>query len=81
MEISEAELRALVREAIARRGLAPDVAAPASMHKLAAGDHANCGSHPSHGRFLFVASGDDGACLIEPAVRCSHCGYCQSFGH
>ena len=23
----------------------------------------------------------DGACLIEPAVRCNHCGYCQSYGH
>jgi hypothetical protein len=29
-----------------------------------------------------VAGGDaDGACLIEPAVRCTHCGYCQSYGH
>jgi len=23
----------------------------------------------------------DGACLIEPTVRCNHCGYCQSYGH
>lgn len=23
----------------------------------------------------------DGACLIEPAVRCNHCGYCLSYGH
>ncbi len=27
-------------------------------------------------------SGDeDGACLIEPSVRCNHCGYCLSLGH
>jgi hypothetical protein len=24
---------------------------------------------------------DDGACIIEPSVRCSHCGYCVSYGH
>ena len=23
----------------------------------------------------------DGACLIEPSVRCNHCGYCLSYGH
>jgi len=23
----------------------------------------------------------DGACIIEPSVRCNHCGYCQSYGH
>ncbi len=29
-----------------------------------------------------VRGGDaDGACLIEPTVRCTHCGYCQSYGH
>jgi hypothetical protein len=24
---------------------------------------------------------DEGACVIEPAVRCNHCGFCQSYGH
>ena len=24
---------------------------------------------------------DDGMCVIEPAVRCNHCGFCQSYGH
>ena len=38
--------------------------------------------HPSHMRFTVLRSGDDdGACLIEPAVRCNHCGYCLSYGH
>ncbi len=23
----------------------------------------------------------DGPCLIEPGVRCTHCGFCVSFGH
>ena len=38
-------------------------------------------AHPSFVR-LPLASGDsEGACLIEPSVRCSHCGYCLSYGH
>ena len=37
---------------------------------------------PSH-MLLPLARGSDGdgACLIEPSVRCSHCGYCLSYGH
>jgi hypothetical protein len=32
--------------------------------------------------FPLSRGGDgDGACLIEPTVRCNHCGYCQSYGH
>ncbi|HZT78108.1 MAG TPA: hypothetical protein VFA27_15750 [Vicinamibacterales bacterium] len=23
----------------------------------------------------------DGMCIIEPSVRCTHCGYCQTYGH
>jgi len=23
----------------------------------------------------------EGLCLIEPTVRCTHCGYCQTYGH
>ena len=36
-------------------------------------------SHPSHYRYALPPS--DGPCLIEPAVPCNHCGYCQSHGH
>ena len=43
---------------------------------------ARLGGHASHGLFPVLRGGDsDGACLIEPAVRCTHCGYCQSYGH
>ena len=39
-------------------------------------------AHVSHLRLQFPRGGDDdGACLIEPAVRCTHCGFCQSYGH
>jgi hypothetical protein len=40
-------------------------------------------AHASH-IILQVAPGseiDDGMCVIEPAVRCNHCGFCQSYGH
>jgi hypothetical protein len=77
MEISEQELRAMVRDAIARHGLGP--AAPhAQLPTSRAAGH----SHASHGLLTVVTGGDpDGQCLIEPAVKCSHCGYCLSLGH
>ena len=38
--------------------------------------------HASQTRLPLLRSGDDdGMCLIEPAVRCTHCGYCLSLGH
>ena len=77
--MTEQELRALVREAIARHGQAslaeprPDasVAPPASFR-----------AHLSHAQFILPAGMDtDGPCLIEPAVACNHCGFCKSYGH
>ena len=74
MNISDQELQSLVRDAIARHAvhaIAPPVASSSFD-----------GRHASHVRFLIaVGSEGDGACLIEPAVRCNHCGYCQSYGH
>ena len=72
MTVSEDDLRALVREALARQlGSEP-----------VAGVGAACREHASHGLLSLVRGADTGdACLIEPAVRCNHCGYCQSYGH
>ena len=36
--------------------------------------------HASHHLFPVEPSGD-GECIIEPTVRCNHCGYCKSLGH
>ncbi len=37
--------------------------------------------HISHAMFTVTAGAEaDGACVIEPAVPCTHCGYCKSFG-
>jgi hypothetical protein len=73
MEISDQELRAMVRDAIARHGhqRVPDAPSFDAVR-----------SHSSHGMLTLVTGGDpEGRCLIEPAVRCNHCGYCQSMGH
>jgi hypothetical protein len=73
MDVSEAELRAMVRDAIARQGRIERQPAPLEAPWRA---------HASHGLLPLARGGDgDGACLIEPSVRCNHCGYCLSFGH
>lgn len=64
----------MIRESIARHagispGAGPDAASAFS-------------AHISHARLpLARRSDDEGACLIEPAVRCTHCGFCLSYGH
>ena len=71
--MTDDELRAIVRDVIARRtrpgiDVDPDAALPRT--------------HASHFLLPLARGGDgDGACLIEPAVRCNHCGYCLSYGH
>jgi hypothetical protein len=76
MDVSEQELRAMVREAIAKHtGHAPT--GPGPVPSLDA-----CRQHASHALLPLLRGGDDdGACVIEPAVRCNHCGFCLSFGH
>jgi len=72
--MTDEELRAMVREAIARiqSGTATS-SHPSHLLHL---------SHPSHLAFTVPSGADaDGPCIIEPTVRCNHCGYCQSFGH
>ena len=70
--MNEEVLRAMVREAVARslaHAAAPMPAEPPLTLAL----------HASHFRYLLPET--DGPCLIEPAVPCNHCGYCQSHGH
>jgi hypothetical protein len=74
MDLSEDTLRALVRDAIARHAGEAPAAEPDPL--------ASFRLHASHARLALARGGDgDGACLIEPSVRCTHCGFCQSFGH
>ena len=73
--MNEDALRALVRETLARldRTGGPGAAPPDPATLL------HFTSHPSHYQYALTPS--DGPCLIEPAVQCNHCGYCQSHGH
>lgn len=90
------ELRALIREAIARHLGTPApgrVVADARVGSVSpgfsgnapfvrAGDPPSWKTHLSHGRFVFLAPSEpDAPCVVEPHVRCHHCGFCQSYGH
>ncbi len=70
----------MIRESIARH-LGPSTGAAAAARSGAPG--ARIGVHASHALLPLARGGDadDGACLIEPSVRCNHCGYCLSYGH
>jgi hypothetical protein len=80
--MNEQELRAMVRDSIARH---VGVAAPLSPRIGSGGTGADATMYVAHASFvrlpLLSGGDDDGACLIEPTVRCNHCGYCQSYGH
>ncbi|OFW05536.1 MAG: hypothetical protein A3I61_04420 [Acidobacteria bacterium RIFCSPLOWO2_02_FULL_68_18] len=76
--MTDDELRALVRAAIAQyAGAAPVQPEGGRPHGVPVR------LHPSHGRFTRLPAGSDadGPCLIEPAITCYRCGYCQSYGH
>ena len=69
--MDEEAIRSIVRETLARIG---PIAAPDMMpHPVISQAHA------SHYRYVLTPT--DGPCLIEPNVRCNHCGYCESHGH
>jgi hypothetical protein len=73
--MTEDQLRALVREALARH---LGQAAPA----VVSSGEPSWKTHASHYRLpVLVGAEGDGPCLIEPAVTCTHCAYCQSLGH
>ena len=69
--MNEETLRALVRDAVARHlGQSAGPPEPSPLRLV---------THASHARYALPES--DGPCLIEPAVRCNRCGYCESHGH
>ncbi len=74
--MTEQELRALVRDAIAKQAEGSRASSPLAVA------HAAFRQHASHGMFSLPTGSDaDGPCVIEPAVMCNHCGYCKSMGH
>lgn len=78
--MTEQEIRALVRDAIARKSGPSHLSHPGAVES----SHLRTfpSSHPSHQLFtLPIRMDSDGPCIIEPAVQCNHCGYCKSYGH
>ena len=86
MAFSDDELRSMIRSSIARLAREEAVTHPSSGQRAASLAPADSGGqlamHASFARFVLQAEGDDGGpCVIEPTVRCNHCGYCRSYGH
>ena len=73
--MNEDALRTLIRQAVARQ-MSPDAVVPENSFRT---EPLTFVTHASHYRYTLPDSG--GPCLIEPAVPCHHCGYCQSHGH
>lgn len=75
--MTDPELRALVRDVIARHARQEPASDPRTIEASWL-----MRQHSSHAMFILPAGSDgDGPCLIEPAVTCNHCGYCKSYGH
>ena len=80
--MTEEELRAIVREAIARHAAGAAVEGHGLLSVSGSAMAPEVRQHPSHGLLRVFAGADtDGPCIIEPAVACNHCGYCKSYGH
>jgi hypothetical protein len=93
--MNDQELRALVRDAVARHlrtgsseagntGAAVTsssfVPQSAPRSQLAhMPQPSQMAAHPSHVMYRIVNVTD--SCVIEPTVACNHCGYCKSHGH
>lgn len=73
--MNESDLRALIREVVARHLAEPGGAMPVAAAP-------SWKAHVSH-QMLPVVTGQqsDGPCIVEPTVKCNHCGFCQSLGH
>lgn len=73
--MNEQELRALVRESIAKQ---LGASAPAGHSRAVSAD---ARIHASHGVYTIAREDENGPCIIEPSVPCTHCNYCKSHGH
>ena len=74
--MTDDEIRGLVRVAIQRHlGVPATSASPAAVPP----------QPPfiplAFSRYALPRAEDDTMCIIESAVKCDHCGYCQCHGH
>ena len=75
--MTEQELRALIRDAIAKAGVGGAGGRSEERHPRPAPPIV----HSSHALFTLGPGDPEGRCIIEPGVACNHCGYCKSYGH
>ena len=79
--MNEDELRALIRHAVQKHlGSEPSAfapAPPAELRRDAGGPLVSI----AFGQYQLERAAGDTSCLIEPAVRCNHCGFCKCHGH
>lgn len=81
--MNEQELRSLVRAAVARQmGMGASIAAVESRASLShdSDEPVPLRLFSSHTLYTGLVNVGD-ACVIEPAVKCDHCGYCKSHGY
>ena len=78
--MNDQELRALVREAIAKQlGQPAPMPQPRMLERHAS--HAVYAIARNDAPFGASGDADNGPCIIEPSVPCTHCNYCKSHGH
>jgi len=79
--MTDEQIRAIVREELAQhRPSATEVGHPPPLSQPLQAPAWR--AHPSFGRFLEQTSGTiEGMCVVEPAVHCNGCGFCQCFGY
>jgi hypothetical protein len=81
--MTDQELRALVRDAVARHLGRTPPAPPSPVQPIVRAPGADAPAwraHPSHGLYITLVNVGE-SCVIEPSVSCDHCGYCKSHGH
>lgn len=81
--MTDDEIRQLVRSAIAKHLGGQAAVLPASRVSSSTAPP-SIGQGPvsvSFSRYSLPRAADEVMCLIEPAVRCNHCGYCECHGH
>jgi hypothetical protein len=71
--MNEDELRALVRQAVEKHLGGEVIGGPQNA--------ATPALSISFGQYPLERAPGDTSCLIEPAVRCNHCGFCKCHGH
>jgi hypothetical protein len=78
--VTDDEIRSLIRAAVQKHLGAPGAVPAPAGHASAVPPQPPVLSI-SFGRYALPRAEDDTMCIIEPAVKCNHCGYCQCHGH